>query len=145
MSILKIINGVKAFNGYLYHFTDQRNLLSIKKHGILSFEGANKFHISNIVTGGNDWSHDADGYSGLKKFVHLCFWSEHPMEYIARQAGRLQQTSFLKINPDVLNIMGVKFTNDVSNKSGVKLLHRKKLWIRLIAMSSSSDQTGKIP
>lgn len=122
MSTSKIISGVQGFNRFLYHFTDTRNLPSIKEHGILSFEKATTLKISNIVSGGNDWSHDADVYSGLQKFVHLCFWDQHPMEYAARKGGRLQETTFLKINPEVLSIPGVMFTNDVSNKSGVTLL-----------------------
>lgn len=41
------------------------------------------------------------------------------MAYIARQDGRIIDTVFLEISPHVLQIEGVLFTPDVSNKSGV--------------------------
>jgi hypothetical protein len=44
------------------------------------------------------------------------------MEYVARQAGRLQDTVFLIVCPVVLYWQNVKFTLDVSNKNGVSLL-----------------------
>jgi hypothetical protein len=41
------------------------------------------------------------------------------MEYSARQYGRIGDTIFLEIHPEVLKIPGVMYTSDVSNKSGV--------------------------
>lgn len=41
------------------------------------------------------------------------------MEYLARQEGRIQDSIFLQVHPDVLKIGGVMYTPDVSNKSGV--------------------------
>jgi hypothetical protein len=41
------------------------------------------------------------------------------MEYLARQDGRIGDTIFLQVHPDVLTWDGVLFTADVANKSGV--------------------------
>ena len=71
--------------------------------------------------GGNEWSQDADGLKGMNDYVHLCFRANHPMEYLARQDRRIQDTMFLHIHPDVIHWEGVKFTADVSNKRGVKV------------------------
>jgi len=74
------------------------------------------------AAGGNDWSHEADARVGLDEYVHLCLFSEHPMEYRAREEGRIIQSRFLEISPDVLHIEDIRFTADVSNKRGVELL-----------------------
>jgi len=42
------------------------------------------------------------------------------MEYLARQEGRIGDTIFLQIHPDVLTWEGTLFTADVANKSGVE-------------------------
>jgi hypothetical protein len=47
---------------------------------------------------------------------------EHPMEYRAREDGRIESSVFLRIAAEVLHTPGVLFTADVSNKSGVETL-----------------------
>jgi len=106
----------------LYHFTDRRNIpLIIENRGLYSFARLTEMGIGIPVAGGNDWSHKADMYKGLDQYVHLCFKSNHPMEYVARQEGRIGESLFLQIGMEVLQLDGVKFTADVSNKSGVQL------------------------
>lgn len=46
------------------------------------------------------------------------------MEYQREQEGK--EFVWLKIDLDVLNFPGVKYTKDVSNKSGVQLLSEEK-------------------
>ena len=57
----------------------------------------------------------------LDKYVHLCFKNNHPMEYAARQDGRIEDSIFLWIHPKVLEFDGVLFTPGVSNKSGLRI------------------------
>ena len=57
---------------------------------------------------------------GMDAYVHLCFRNNHPMEHQARESGHLGDTIFLQVHPDVLKWPGVRFTPDVSNKSGVE-------------------------
>jgi hypothetical protein len=106
----------------LYHFTDRRNLADIAKHGGLhSLAKLKEMGVTIPAAGGNDWSHEADVKKGLDCYVHLCFKSNHPMEYVARQEGRIADSIFLQIGLEVLQLDGVKFTAGVSNKSGVQL------------------------
>lgn len=105
-----------------YHFTDRRNLVLIQElGGLLSLARLRNLEIKIPAPGGNDWSHEVDRQRGLDKYVHLCFRDNHPMEYAARQNGRIENSIFLKIHSEVLELKGVKFTPDVSNKSGVPI------------------------
>jgi hypothetical protein len=106
----------------LYHFTDIRNIPSIKEHGLLSLAELKRRSIEIPAAGGNQWSHDADCRMGLAEYVHLCFFNQHPMEFIAKRDGRINESAFLKINPIVLQWEGVRVTLEVANKSGTKLL-----------------------
>lgn len=103
----------------LYHFTDKRNLPSIRQKGLLSYKQIKRQEIAVVAFGGNQWSRDADEIFGMDHYVHLCFFDEHPMEYVARNEKRIEDSVFLQISPEILRIEGVKITLDVSNKSGV--------------------------
>jgi len=105
----------------LYHFTDKRNLPSIlKMGGLYPLSRLQELKIEIPAPGGNDWSHDADALKGVDSYVHLCFRNVHPMEFIARRDGRIEETVFLQIDPSVMQFSGVRFTDDVSNKAGVE-------------------------
>ena len=105
----------------LYHFTDRRNLPLIREHGgLYPMTKLKKKNIKVVAPGGNEWSQDADGMKGMDAYVHLCFRNNHPMEYLARQEGRIGDTIFLQIHPDVLTWDGVLFTDDVANKGGIE-------------------------
>jgi len=104
---------------FLYHFTDTRNLPSIRQHGLLSTSKLKELGVTVPAPGGNEWSLQQDERLGLDVYVHLCFFSEHPMEYVHRQSGHVQQTRFLRINPDVMSQAGVLITDAVANKVGV--------------------------
>jgi len=106
----------------LWHFTDARNLPSIRCNGLLRLAETARRAIDIPAPGGNDWSHDADRKRGLDEYVHLCLIDNHPMEYFARKEGRIESTFFLRIDSKVVLTPGVKFAADVSNKSGVQLL-----------------------
>jgi hypothetical protein len=106
-----------------YHFTDRRNAASIcERGGLHSLAALREMGIEIPAPGGNDWSHDADEMKGLDRYVHLCFRPNHPMEYVARQDGRIVDSVYLQIHPDILRTEGVMFTADVSNKSGVEVI-----------------------
>jgi hypothetical protein len=105
----------------LFHFTDRRNLTSIKeKGGLFSYAQLREMGIEIPAPGGNDWSHEADAYKGMDLYVHLCFRPTHPMEHVARVDGRIASSIFLSIHTDALQIAGVRFTGGVSNKTDVE-------------------------
>jgi hypothetical protein len=106
----------------LYHFTDTRNLPSISEFGgLYSLAMLEEMGVEIEAPGGNDWSHDADHRNGLDEYVHLCFRPVHPMEWRAKQDGRIKKSIFLEVRREVLQRDGVVYTPDVSNKSGVDL------------------------
>jgi hypothetical protein len=107
---------------HFYHFCDRRNLPLIQElGGLYSLEKLEEMGVDVPAPGGNDWSRDADRRKGLHRYVHLCFRNNHPMEYQARQEGRIVDSIFLQIHPDVLKAEGIQYTADVSNKRGVQL------------------------
>jgi hypothetical protein len=103
---------------HLYHFTDRRNLSSIAEHGLLSLRELRRRGIMVDAPGGNQWSHDADTRLQLDRYVHLCFFDQHPMEYTARSDGRIGASIFLHVLSKVLDREGVLFCDEVSNKAG---------------------------
>jgi hypothetical protein len=105
----------------LHHFTDRRNLDLIRQLGGLHpLADLVKRGVAVPAAGGNQWSRDADELKGMNLYVHLCFRSNHPMEYLARQDGRIGDSIFLEIHPSVMQFAGVRFVADVSNKAGVE-------------------------
>ncbi|MGV3615757.1 MAG: DarT ssDNA thymidine ADP-ribosyltransferase family protein [Fimbriimonas sp.] len=113
-----LVFSVPAF----YHFTDIRHVPLIRKHGgLFSMAELRKRHIEVPYPGGNEWSQDADKTSGMDEYVHLCFRPNHPMEYMAREEGRIDRSIFLEIDPQILTIGGIMFSPGVSNKSGMTI------------------------
>jgi len=111
----------------IWHFTDRANLDSIQEcGGLLPLKVLNDNGIEIPVPGGNDWSHEEDERRGLDAYVHLCFLDNHPMLFRARQEGRIQDPIWLKIDASVLLAPNVRFTSEVSNKSGVRLLNHSE-------------------
>lgn len=111
--------GVKCF----YHFTDHRNLPSIRtNNGLLSLAELRRRNITVPAPGGSKWSHEADTRVGLDEYVHLCLFNEHPMEFRAREDDRIKRSVFLEIYRAILLVEGIRFTPGVANKAGVPLL-----------------------
>jgi ssDNA thymidine ADP-ribosyltransferase, DarT len=109
----------RFLNRHFYHFTDTRNLPSIRALGLLRLAELKRRGIVVPAPGGNEWSQEADVRRGLDEYVHLCFFDEHPMEYRARGARHIDKTVFLRVAPDILEIPGVLFSPGVANKNGV--------------------------
>ena len=112
----KLVEILTKRRNSFFHFTDTRNLKSIRENGLLSMRTIRERNFV-IAPGGNDWSLDADSRSGMDGFVHLCFFDEHPMEYLATKDGRIQESRFLKILPDVLLTEGTLITDMVANRA----------------------------
>ena len=119
-----MINRLRQYGiKHIWHFTDKSNLESIIDNGgILSLRRITENNIAVSVYGGNQWSHDADRYKGLDNYVHLSFVDDHPMLYVAKKEGRIQEPIWLQIDISVLMTPGTMYSIDVSNKSGVELL-----------------------
>lgn len=73
---------------YFYHFTDERNLDSIRKYGgLLSWKACNAYNIKISYAGGDELSRQLDLRSGLEDYVRLSFCEDHPMAYRCKKAG----------------------------------------------------------
>jgi hypothetical protein len=82
---------------WLYHFTDRRNLTLIwDLDGLWSTAKLKEMGVE-FYPGGNQHSLDADEMVGMDQYVHLCFKSNHPMEYLAKQDGRIEKTLWIYI------------------------------------------------
>lgn len=102
----------------LYHFTDRRNVPPIRVHGgLFSHAELRRRGIVVPAPGGNQWSLDADQLRGMDGYIHLCFRSNHPMEYLARQDERIIDSIFLEIHPSVLQLPEVRYSPGVSNRA----------------------------
>jgi hypothetical protein len=120
-NVEQMINYLNARALTFYHFTDVRNLVSIRANGLLSLREL-LARSADFAPGGNQWSHDADRYKGVDQHVHLSFSPNHPMEWCAKQDGRIGQSSVLRVRPEILATCGAKITLGVANASGVPLL-----------------------
>jgi hypothetical protein len=106
-----------------FHFTDERNIESIRRHGLLSFSESRRLGIEVAVFGSNGLSRSLDEQRGLDRYVHLCLRNEHPMEYVARvDQSRIRDSWFIPVSKDVLFAEGVRFSPGIANRSGVRLL-----------------------
>lgn len=104
----------------LYHFTDRRNLPLVRERGGL-------FPLAHLEAAGveipapasDEGSRFVDRQRNLHQYVHLCFKSNHPMEYVARQEGRIGDTIFLQVHPSVLHWEGVLFCPGMANTNDI--------------------------
>lgn len=120
-AFLRVVNR-NPQQAYFFHFTDTRNLPSIREHGLLSLRELGARGIPIPAPGGNPLSQEIDVSRGLDAYVHLSFTASHPMDYRAKMDGRIERSKYLQIDPAVAEIEGVVATLDVSNGRGVEPL-----------------------
>lgn len=85
---------------YLYHFTDESNLQSILKHGLLSWYQLDRLGLS-YNPGSNDLSRYLDSRKNLEDYVRLCLNTSHPMMWFCLYNGRINKVRWLKISQQV--------------------------------------------
>ncbi len=119
-------HNVKCF----YHFTDERNLFSIRKFGGLCswyYSTQNDINIAN--PGGDGLSRDLDSKQGLQDYVRLSFCSDHPMAYHLKQSGA--SLVLLKIDIKVAAFVDTQFSNvnatDNDNIHGKNLIDLQRV------------------
>lgn len=99
-------NGVRCF----YHFTDRRNLESIKKQGgLYSWHYCEDHGITIPYPGGNGTSRSLDSYHGLSDYVRLSFCTDHPMKWVLEQKG--YDIVLLRVKIDVACLEGTLFSD----------------------------------
>lgn len=99
-------NGIR----YLYHFTDRRNIPSIKRHGgLFSWHYCKKNNITIPCQGGDYDSQELDKKYGLEDYVRLSFCNDHPMTYRLKLSG--SDIVILKIKIDVALLRDTLFSD----------------------------------
>ena len=98
--------GVPCF----YHFTDERNLPSIRKMGgLYSWYYCQQNDIKIPNPGGDTLSWQLDSRKGLQDYVRLSFCNDHPMAYRKKQEGA--RLILLEIKVDVAVFKETKFSD----------------------------------
>ena len=96
-----------------YHFTDERNLPSIRDQGgLLSRQELAARRILPVAPAGTAWMVAEGRDAGLDAYVHLCLLAEHPTEAEARQQQRVVHTRFVGVEPRILLAEGGCFCAD---------------------------------
>jgi hypothetical protein len=100
----------------LFHFTDSRNISSIKEYGLLSWQQLVSKKILHIPCS-NELSRELDRRYFLENYVRLCVQKFHPMANVALNEGRVEYLIWLEIDQCVLNWNGTLFSpnNATSN------------------------------
>jgi hypothetical protein len=105
---------------FLYHFTDRRNLQLIREMGgLYPLAELETQGIEIPVPGSSEGSRLVDRRRNLHRYVHLCFKSNHPMEFVARQEGRIGDSIFLQVHASVIHWEGVLFVPGMANTNNI--------------------------
>ncbi len=104
----------------LYHFTDLRNLPSIRKRGLLSWKRLLEQGIPHYPGSSQD-SRRLDARANLEDYVRLCLNKNHPMAERARYEGRIEEYAWLEIDEIVMRWRATLFSSDnaVANRAVV--------------------------
>jgi hypothetical protein len=100
----------------LYHFTDHRNLVSIRKLGLLSWCRLSDCGIVHIPAS-NALSRELDIRHGLEDYVRLCLTNYHPMATAALAQGRVEHIAWLRVDPIVIRF-GALFADRNATATG---------------------------
>lgn len=76
--------------------------------------------VSILAPGSDEVSRRVDRRRNLDRYVHLCFKSNHPMEFVARQEGRISDSIFLQVHASVIHWEGVLFAPGMANTNNIE-------------------------
>lgn len=113
MQVQDFVAELQRHKRRLFHFTDERNIASIKAAGLLTTRTITQFGIAT-VTGGDSASLQIDQQKGLDAYISLSFCRSHPMSHVAREEGRIQTIRILTVCPSVLLWEGVLIADQVA-------------------------------
>lgn len=95
----------------LFHFTDSRNIPSIRKYGLLSWKRLVNRNIVHWPASSDD-SRKLDARSNLEDYIRLCIRREHPMATLALYEGRIKDYVWLEISDAVTQWTATIFSSD---------------------------------
>ncbi len=104
----------------LFHFTDRRNLESIRKHGgLFSWSYCDDHGITIPFPASNDLSKALDVRKGLQDFVRLSFNAHQPMMYVVQSRG--VNPFVLEISPEVIYWLETQFSDINATSNGANV------------------------
>lgn len=112
-NIQKFVTSLQAQGRRLFHFTDARNIESIRQLGLLPTSDLIARSIK-VVTGGDGASLQIDQAKGFDRYVRLSFCRQHPMAHVAKERGSIEQLRILRVAPGVLLRDGVLISDRVA-------------------------------
>ena len=95
----------------LYHFTDSRNIPSIKRYGLLSWRILVNRNIPHWPAS-SKMSRVLDAKRNLQGYIRLCTRCEHPMAYRAIMEGRVKELVWLEIDDTVMRWQSTLFSSE---------------------------------
>ena len=106
-----ILNYLKSHGvRYFYHFTDRKNLQSIRRRGgLLSWKYCEDHNITIPNPGGGTLSRNLDRRHRLEDYVRVSFCDDHPMAYRCHQEGA--DLVLLRISIDVATFKNTIFSD----------------------------------
>jgi hypothetical protein len=118
--IEQFVIGLQKHRRRLFHFTDSRNIPSLREYGLLPTRMIDERGLK-AITGGDAASLYLDRQKGLDGCVSLSFCRTHPMAHIAKGEGRIETVRILTICPSVLLREGVLFADRVATANDAKI------------------------
>lgn len=85
----------------IYHFTDPRNIPSIRRYGLSSWSRLIQQDISHYPAS-NAMSRELDRRKNLEDSIHFCLRPCHPMANMAPSRGRVVKRVWLAIDSTVI-------------------------------------------
>lgn len=100
------INDIKC----LYHFTNRKNIDSIKRHGICSIDKLKQMNIQTHFSS-TFMSREIDKHKQMSNYVHLGYEKHHPMLFSALAEGRLYEYTILMVSLEVLLLKSTVYSD----------------------------------
>ena len=90
------------YTNSLYHFTDTRNIPSIKLHGLYSIAALRaRLNLeigTDFIPSSSESSRNIDYSRGLSNYIRLCSAQNHPMATRALSEERIDSVSWIKLD-----------------------------------------------
>ena len=109
----------------LYHFTDPRNIESIRRFGLMSWKQLVQRDIKHHP-GSNEDSRRIDARKCLENYVHLCLFPEHSMAELAVKQKRIESFVWLSIDCSVISLETTQFSDQNATANSAIINHDPK-------------------
>lgn len=95
-----------------YHFTDKKNLDSIRTAGgLFSWDYCERNNINIPCPGGDELSRGCDRRHKLQDYVRLSFCKDHPMKHTCMKDNRISQPEILIVSTEVAEFESTLFSD----------------------------------